>query len=100
MGNMYPDDEVLRSVTLLCVQEFTIDSLHVVFMLGNKVRLPSPKQPAFASRRIPCIADTSSSNERSNSTNDMSLAAVEARWLQFSSRIGTISKFIHAIRLH
>ncbi|PKI73771.1 hypothetical protein CRG98_005842 [Punica granatum] len=84
MGNMYPDDEVLRCIQigLLCVQEFAMDRptmSAVVFMLENNVRLPSPKQPAFAFTRIPGRAGTSSSNERSNSVNNMSLTVVKAR---------------------
>ncbi|PKI73775.1 hypothetical protein CRG98_005846 [Punica granatum] len=83
MANMY-DEEVLRciQIALLCVQEFATDRptmSDVVFMLGNNVRLSSPKQPSFASRRKPGRADTSSSNEGTNSVNYLTLTVVEAR---------------------
>ncbi|XP_031397688.1 G-type lectin S-receptor-like serine/threonine-protein kinase At1g11410 [Punica granatum] len=84
MDIMYPEHEVLRciQISLLCVQEFPMDRptmSTVVFMLGNSTRLPSPKQPAFAFKRTQGRADASSSGERTNSINDMSLTVVEAR---------------------
>ncbi|PKI58522.1 hypothetical protein CRG98_021083 [Punica granatum] len=84
MGNMYPDCEVLRCIQigLLCVQECPMDRPTmsvVVHMLGTNVTLPSPKQPAFAFKRIQGRTDISSSGERPNSVNEMSLSIVEPR---------------------
>ncbi|OWM77595.1 hypothetical protein CDL15_Pgr016993 [Punica granatum] len=84
MDIMYPEHEVLRCIQigLLCVQEFPMDRptmSTVVFMLGNRTRLPSPKQPGFAFKRTQGRADASSSGERTNSVNDMSLTVFEAR---------------------
>ncbi|PKI72923.1 hypothetical protein CRG98_006623 [Punica granatum] len=84
MGNMYPDCKVLRCIHigLLCVQEFAMDRPTMsaaVFMLGTNVSLPSPKQPAFAFKRIEGRSDIPASGEKANSVNDMSLTVVEAR---------------------
>ncbi|OWM77613.1 G-type lectin S-receptor-like serine/threonine-protein kinase At1g11410 isoform X2 [Punica granatum] len=84
MGDMYSKREVMRciQVGLLCVQEFAMDRptmSAVVFMLGNDTRLPYPKQPAFAFNRIKGRANPPSSDERTNSVNNMSLTIVEAR---------------------
>ncbi|KAK4755038.1 hypothetical protein SAY87_008795 [Trapa incisa] len=82
LGGDYPEHEVLRCIRigLLCVQEFTMDRptmSAVVFMLGNKVSLPTPNQPSSALNRR---RDTSSSSgERTNSMNQVSLTTIEPR---------------------
>lgn len=84
MGDAYPEHEVLRCIQigLLCVQEFATDRptmSAVVFMLGNKVAPPSPKQPASTFKRRQNRTETTSSSEKTNSVNDLSLTAVDGR---------------------
>ncbi|KAL4628646.1 hypothetical protein ACB092_05G255100 [Castanea dentata] len=78
LGETYPANEVLRCIQigLLCVQEHATDRptmLTVVFMLGNDIPLPSPKQPAFIS--------TSTNNNRDmlTSVNEISISEIDGR---------------------
>ena len=80
MGESYHVNEVVRciQIALLCVQEFAADRptmLAVVFMLGNEVAVPSPKQPAFLLRS--CASGDPSTS--ASSINDVTCTEIEAR---------------------
>ncbi|ONK65645.1 uncharacterized protein A4U43_C07F39200 [Asparagus officinalis] len=85
MSYSFPTNEVLRCIKLglLCVQEDAKDRplmSSVVLMLGSDVAsLPQPKQPGFAGTRGPFEVDTSSSNQDSLISNEMSITMLEAR---------------------
>ncbi|CAI9756892.1 unnamed protein product [Fraxinus pennsylvanica] len=73
--------EVLRSihVGLLCVQQCPQDRPSMsaaVLMLGNEGLLPQARQPGFFTERD---AESSSSTNTANSTNQMTISLVEAR---------------------
>ncbi|KAL2932285.1 Receptor-like serine/threonine-protein kinase SD1-7 [Bienertia sinuspersici] len=75
------EEELLISLQtgLLCVQERSDDRptmSAVVFMLSNKVELPSPNQPAFVHKGNHSDADPSSSSAGAYSINDLSFTAM------------------------
>ncbi|XP_021726292.1 G-type lectin S-receptor-like serine/threonine-protein kinase At1g11410 [Chenopodium quinoa] len=64
---------------LLCVQECADDRptmSAVVFMLNNKVELPSPNQPAFIHKGRQQDADPSSSSAGAYSVNELSITSM------------------------
>jgi len=74
------EDEILTSIQvgLLCVQERADDRpamSAVLFMLSNKVEIPSPSQPAFIHKGGHRDADPSSSSTGPYSVNEMSVTA-------------------------
>lgn len=75
------EEEVLicLQVGLLCVQERADDRptmSSVVFMLSNKVELPSPKQPAFVHKGDHNDVDPSSSSAGGYSINELSVTTM------------------------
>ncbi|KAL5772645.1 hypothetical protein ACOSQ2_012569 [Xanthoceras sorbifolium] len=85
MGGSYSLHEVLRCIQigLLCVQEQATDRptmSSVVFMLGNDHPLPSPKQPAFITKRTHNNGDvTWNSSEGGSSINDVTISTFHGR---------------------
>ncbi|XP_060675117.1 G-type lectin S-receptor-like serine/threonine-protein kinase At4g27290 isoform X2 [Ziziphus jujuba] len=76
--------EVLRSIhiSLLCVQEHPEDRpsmSYVVLMLGAESTLPQPKQPAFSFSKNTVAADSSSSKQKSSTTNEITVTLLEPR---------------------
>ena len=77
-------EEAVRCIQigLLCVQDYAADRptmSAVVFMLGNSATdLPSPKKPAFVTKRSYTSGDPTTS-EGANSINDVTGTVVEAR---------------------
>lgn len=70
---------ICLQIGLLCVQERADDRptmLAVVFMLSNKVELPSPKQPAFVHKGNHYDVDPSSSSAGGYSINELSVTAM------------------------
>ncbi|KAF7842158.1 G-type lectin S-receptor-like serine/threonine-protein kinase [Senna tora] len=80
-----PKDEVINCIQigLLCVQDNAADRptmSTVISMLGSDSSLPSPKQPAFISKRsTACDSSNPSTSEGINSVNDVSITMIEAR---------------------
>jgi hypothetical protein len=84
LGQEYPTQEVLRCIQigLLCVQEQATDRptmLEIVFMLGNKATVPSPKKPAFINRTTNSGQDSSGSKGAPSSLNEMTMTMPEGR---------------------
>lgn len=77
--------EVIRCIhiSLLCVQQHAEDRpsmASVVLMLGSETALlPQPKEPGFFKDKDSTEAESSSSNQVSLSTNEISLSVLEAR---------------------
>ncbi|KAF2285911.1 hypothetical protein GH714_008907 [Hevea brasiliensis] len=76
--------EIIRCihVGLLCVQKRPEDRPNmstVVLMLGGESSLPQPKQPGFFTERFTPEAESSSSNYRSTSTNEITVTMLDPR---------------------
>ncbi|KAK9092215.1 hypothetical protein Syun_027126 [Stephania yunnanensis] len=84
MGNSFPIQEVLKliQVGILCVQESANDRptmSNVIFMLSNKTRIQTPKQPAFVLISKPNSPEVSTAGTDSHSINEMSTTINEGR---------------------
>ncbi|KAF2310118.1 hypothetical protein GH714_006598 [Hevea brasiliensis] len=76
--------EIIRCIRvgLLCVQNRPEDRPNmstVVLMLGGESSLPQPKQPGFFTERVAPEAESSSSNYRSTSTNEITVTMLDPR---------------------
>ncbi|XVF77711.1 hypothetical protein PTKIN_Ptkin14bG0068900 [Pterospermum kingtungense] len=76
--------KILRCIhiSILCVQQHPDERPNmssVVLMLGSENELPQPKRPGFLFYKNPLEADSSSSNHKSSSRNEMSVSLLEAR---------------------
>jgi hypothetical protein len=80
LGASHAPSEIIRyiHVGLLCVQQQPNDRPNMstaVLMLGGESSLPQPKQPGFFVERNVPRTESSSSNYKSTSTNEITMTA-------------------------